>query len=443
LVLALIGLVCGGSVAGADGNWPQWRGADMSGVAADDPALPEKWSATENVAWKTPIAGLGWSSPIVWGDRVFVTAVTAEVAGEAPRKGMYLPTNATKTASGKHIWKVYCVDLATGKIRWERTAHEGPVPSTRHPKNSFASETPITDGERLYVVFGNVGIFAFTLDGKPLWSERMDPQNDEWGWGPGASPVLVGNQLVMVYDTDTRSSSIVGYDVRTGKVNWRTDRDEGHNWATPFVWKNNLRTEIVTAGEKRVRSYDTSGKLLWQFSGRMTDVSVPTPVAAHGMIYVSSGYIGNDHRPAYAVRPGASGDITVKFGDEASPYVAWYQPRIGSYNPSPIVYGDYYYTLIDAGFLTCHDARTGKEVYGRQRIEPGATFTASPIAYNGKLFLLSEDGNTYVVQAGPEYKLLGRNSLDEMALASPAVAGRTLIVRTLSHLYGLRKGAGG
>jgi outer membrane protein assembly factor BamB len=446
-LLALVALVCGGFVSstlsGAQDHWPQWRGADMSGVAADDPALPEKWTATENIVWKTPIAGLGWSSPIVWGDRVFVTAVTAEADGEAPKKGMYLPTNATKYASGTHRWKVYCVDLVTGKLRWERTVHEGPSPSTRHPKNSFASETPITDGERLYAVFGNVGIFTFALDGKPLWSARIDPQNDEWGWGPGASPALVGNQLVMVYDNDTRSSSIVAYDVRTGKVNWRSERDEGHNWATPFIWKNPLRTEIVTAGESRVRSYDTAGKLLWQFSGRMTDVSIPTPVAAHGMIYVSSGYIGNDHRPAYAVRPGASGDITVKFGDEPSPFVAWYQPRIGSYNPSPIVYGDYYYTLIDAGFLTAHDARTGKEVYGRQRIEAGATFTASPVAYNGKLFLLSEDGNTYVVQAGPEYKLLGKNPLDEMALASPAIAGKTLLIRTMSHLYAIRTSRSG
>jgi outer membrane protein assembly factor BamB len=147
-LLVLLALVFGvsNSASGGDGNWPQWRGADMSGVAADDPALPEKWSPTENVAWKTPIPGLGWSSPIVWGDRVFVTAVSAEVDGEAPRKGMYLPNNATKNASGKHVWKVYCVDLATGKIRWERTAHDGPAPSTRHPKNSFASETPITDG---------------------------------------------------------------------------------------------------------------------------------------------------------------------------------------------------------------------------------------------------------------------------------------------------------
>jgi outer membrane protein assembly factor BamB len=427
------------TVSGAEDNWPQWRGSDMSGVAADDPLLPERWSAAENVVWKAPIAGLGWSSPIVWGDRVFVTAVTAAVEGEAPKKGMYLPTDATKNAAGTHRWKVYCLDLVTGKVRWERTAHEGPVPSTRHPKNSYASETPITDGERLYVAFGNIGLFTFDLNGKLLWSERVDPQQDKWGWGPGASPTLVGNQLVMVFDNDARSS-IVSYDVRTGKVNWRTDRDEGHNWATPFVWKNPLRTEIVTAGQSKVRSYDTSGKLLWQFSGRMTDVTIPTPVAAHGMVYVSSGYIGNDHRPAYAVRPGASGDITVKFGEEPSPYVAWYHPRSGSYNPSPIVYGDYYYTLIDAGFLTCHDARTGKEVYGRQRIEPGATFTASPIAYNGKLFLLSEDGNTYVVQAGPEYKLLGKNALDEMTLASPAIAGKTLLIRTLSHVYAIKKG---
>jgi outer membrane protein assembly factor BamB len=230
---------------------------------------------------------------------------------------------------------------------------------------------------------------------------------------------------------------VAAFDVRTGRQNWRVDREEGHNWATPFVWRNRLRTEIVTAGQNRVRSYDVSGRLLWEFASRMTDVSIPTPVAAHDMVYVSSGYVANDHRPAYAVRPGGSGDLTVKFGEQSSPFIAWYQPRIASYNPSPLVYGDYYYTLLDGGFLTCHNAKTGEEVYGRQRIEPGATFTASPWAYNGKLFLLSEDGNTYVIAAGPAYRLLGKNVLDEMTLASPAIAGNRLFIRTSSNLYAI------
>jgi outer membrane protein assembly factor BamB len=444
LLTAGLALTNNSDVALADSDaWPQWRGPDMAGLAApEDPRLPDRWSATENVAWKTPISGQGWSSPIVWGNQVFITTVEAAQQGERPRKGLYLPATGTDRMPdpppGSHRWKVYALDLETGKILWERTAHEGAVNTPRHPKNSYASETPVTDGERLYVLFGNLGFFTYDLKGRLLWSQRIEPQLDQWGWGAGASPVLLDDQLITVFDNDVRSY-IVSLDSKTGKQNWRVERDEGHNWATPFVWRNPLRTEIVTAGQRRVRSYDRDGKLLWEFSGRLTDVSIPTPVAAHGMVYVSSGYLGNEHKPVYAIRPGASGDITVKFGEESSQFIAWYQPRAGSYNPSPIVYGDYYYTLLDGGFITCHDARTGTEVYGRQRIEPGATFTASPWAYQGKLFLLSEDGNTYVIQAGPEFKVLGKNTLDEMALASPAIAGGRLLIRTASNLYAFKR----
>ena len=441
LAIALAASIGHVSALAAD-HWTQWRGPAMTGVVDDDPALPERWSATENVAWKTAIPGLGWSSPVVWGNNVFVTTVVAREDGEKPRKGLYLPPTGTERmpdpSPGTHQWKVYCLDLQTGAIRWERIAHEGTVRSPRHPKNSYASETPVTDGERVYVLFGNLGLFTYDLQGQLLWSQRIEPQLDQWGWGAGASPTLLGDQLILVFDNDTRSY-IAALDTRTGKQNWRVDRDEGHNWTTPFVWRNQLRTEIVTTGQRQVRSYDPAGRLLWHFSSRMTDVTIPTPVSAHGMVYVSSGYVANDHRPVYAIRPGGSGDITVKFGEEPSPFIAWYQPRAGSYNPSPIVYGDYYYTLLDGGFITCHDAKTGAEVYGRQRIEAGATFTASPWAYNGKLFLLSEDGNTYVVQAGPQYKLLGKNIVDEMTLASPAVAGGRLLIRTASHLYAFRK----
>jgi outer membrane protein assembly factor BamB len=301
----------------AAGNWPQWRGPQMTGLPSEEGALPERWSATENVAWKTPIPGLGWSSPVVWGNDVFVTSVVSATEAEQPKKGLYLPPTGTTRMpdppKGSHQWKVYCLDLLTGRIRWERTAHEGSINTPRHPKNSFASETPVTDGERLYVLFGNLGLFTYDLKGQLLWQKRIEPRLDQWGWGPGASPTLVANQLIVVFDNDAESS-IVSYDTKTGNEHWRAGRDEGHNWATPFVWRNTVRTEIVTAGQRQVRSYDLTGRLLWQFAGRLTDVSIPTPVAAHGMVYISSGYVANDHRPVYAVKPGASGDITLKPG---------------------------------------------------------------------------------------------------------------------------------
>jgi outer membrane protein assembly factor BamB len=206
------------------------------------------------------------------------------------------------------------------------------------------------------------------------------------------------------------------------------------------VWENELRTEIVTAGMNKIRSYDMDGKVLWELRG-MTVNTVPTPFAAQGLVFVSSGYPGGSPRPVYAVRPGATGDITLKAGETSNQYVAWYQPALGTYNTSALVYGDLHYTLLDRGFLLCHDARTGTQVYGRQRITPDTSgFTASPWAYNGKVFLLSEDGDTFVIQAGPEFKVVGKNSLNEMTLATPAVVRGSVIVRTQSKLYRITKG---
>jgi outer membrane protein assembly factor BamB len=209
-------------------------------------------------------------------------------------------------------------------------------------------------------------------------------------------------------------------------------RDEASNWATPFVWDNGKRVEIITPGTRKVRSYDLNGKLLWEFSG-MSSIAIPTPFSKHGLLYVASGYIADRHRPVYAIRPGAAGDISLKQGESSNKYIAWHQPQGGPYNPSPIVYGDYYYTLYDRGFFTCHDAKSGKEIYPKARIDQSVNaFTSSPWAYNGKVFCLSEDGDTYVIQAGPEFKVLGKNSLDEMCMASPAIARGSLIPRRSS-----------
>ena len=415
------------SRAAASDNWPQFRGPAGTAVVDDDPALPETWSTTENVAWRTEIPGRGWSSPIVWGNRIFVTSVVAEEDYEGPRPGLYLPETGNEAPPdpppGTHHWMVFCVDLDTGRLIWRRTAHSGVVASTIHPKNSFASATPVTDGERVYALFGNLGLFAYDRDGNLIWSRPVEHHMDQWGWGAGSSPTLLDDQVLVMHDND-EESYLASFDTATGEQNWRVERDEVSAWSTPFIWRNRLRTEIVTVAKTRVRSYDASGNLLWWFSGRMTNVTVPTPVPGDGILYVSSGYVGNDHRPVYAVLPGAEGDITLGPNQRANEYIRWYQPRIGSYNPSPLLY---------------RDARTGRAVYDRVRIERGATFTSSPWAYNGKIFALSEEGDTYVIAAGPDFAVLGKNVLGEMTLASPAVVDGTLLLRTASHLYAIRR----
>ncbi|HZN12373.1 MAG TPA: serine/threonine protein kinase, partial [Blastocatellia bacterium] len=210
------------------------------------------------------------------------------------------------------------------------------------------------------------------------------------------------------------------------------------NWATPYVWESGRRTEVITPGTKKVRAYDPDGKLLWELGG-MSSIVIPTPFSKFGLLYLASGYVGDQRRPVFAVRPGAAGDITLREGERENQFIAWSQPQAGPYNPSPLVYGEHYYTLLDRGFLTAHDARTGKEIYGKQRIDPAAgAFTASPWAYQGKIFCLSEDGDTFVIQAGPEYKLLSKNSLDEMCMATPAISRDSLIIRTASKLYRIK-----
>jgi outer membrane protein assembly factor BamB len=428
-------------------NWPQFRGS-RSGVAADDPRLPDTWTTTQNVAWRIDIPGRSWSSPIVWGDHVFVVSAVNAKTPVQPLNPVitYLARSLGGTMSGadiatstdEHRWVLYDIDARTGAIRWERQIRSAIPPQPVHQKNSYASETPVTDGERVYVYLGYAGVFAFDMAGTPVWSKPMDAPKMRTGWGTAASPALHDGRLYIVNDNE-QHSYIAAFDARTGAQVWRTDREgEGSNWSTPFVWHNDQRTEIVTTGTKKVRSYDTSGRLLWELAG-MTSIHAVTPVASHGLLFVSSGYFPDNPRPTYAIRPGASGDISVKPG-ETSTFVAWSHPTLASAYPSPLVVGDQYYTLMDRGFLTSNDPKTGKEIYGRQRIAPDSgTFTASPWAYNGKIFAVSEDGDTFVIQAGPDFKLLGRNALDEMTLASPAVADGSVFIRTATKLYRITK----
>jgi len=435
LIRAVVVLACSAQVpvvaGGAD--WPQFRGRD-AGVAADNPRLPATWDTTRNVVWTTEIPGVGWSSPIVSGDHVFITAVVTDDAEPKAKPGLYNGGVVTATSTMEHRWVVYDVALATGKIRWQREVRRALPTLPRHQKNSYASETPITDGTRVYAFFAGVGLFALNFEGQVLWAKEFADVKFRNGWGSGASPVLHKGRLYLVCDND-EESFVAAFDAETGRELWRIDRNEKTNWSTPFVWEHGQRTELVTAGSGKVRSYDLQGTLLWEFAG-MSGITIPTPFARHGLLFISSGYVGDEKRPTYAIKPGASGDISLAPGVTANAYVAWSDPTIAPYNPTPLVYGDYLYTLLDRGFFTAHDARTGKEIYGRQRITADASgFTSSPWAYNGKIFVLSEDGDTYVLQPGSEFKVLGKNPLGEMALATPAVSDDSLIIRTASKLY--------
>ena len=446
----------------AQEHWPTFRGG-RAGVAPDNPALPVRWSSASNSAWKAEVPGFAWSSPIVWGDYVFVTSVISDEprpTADTDPKMVAAPHTGGETNQKPlptpYRWVLYAFDFETGRLRWERELRRGTPVGPKHSKNTYASETPVTDGERVYVFHGSAGLFAVDFTGRIVWSREVTlpeappaatltrERTGETlaasyfvGLGQAASPVLHRDRLFIAADHETRQWFFAAFNTRTGEELWRVTETKpiaAYGWSSPFVWESGSRTEIIIAGNNNLRSYDTNGKLVWQLKG-MSLNTTPTPFSAHGLLYVSSGYAGDKFRPVYAIRPGAHGDISLKEGQTSNDYVVWSHPSAAGYMPSALVYGDYYYTLYSQGFLTCHDARTGKVVYGRQRIAVDAgAFTASPWAYNGMIFAASEDGDVFVVRAGPKFDLVGKNTVGEMILASPAIARDSLIIRTVSSI---------
>ncbi|HEX5446755.1 MAG TPA: PQQ-binding-like beta-propeller repeat protein [Pirellulales bacterium] len=421
-------------------RWPQFRGPGARGVG-EGTNLPDRWSARKNVAWKRDIPGRGWSSPVVWGSHVFLTTVVNTGESEEPTKGLYFGGERLIPPTSLHQWRVYCLDLDTGEIRWVRQVHEGLPATAIHIKNSFASETPVTDGERIYCYFGNLGIVALDFDGEEVWKVELPPQATRFGWGMAASPVLYRDRIYLVNDNE-QDSYLLALDAKTGNEVYRVARDEKSNWATPFVWESSQRTEIVTPGTGLVRSYDLDGKLLWSMKG-MSSITIATPYQYDGMLILSSGYVSDRFRPIYAIRPGAEGDISLMEGETSNDFIAWRQPTAAPYNPTTLVYDDRMYVLYDRGLIACYDPRNGKEIFGMQRLPNGGAFTSSPWAYDGKVFCLNEDGVTFVLKAGDRFKLLHTNTLtdDDMGMATPAVVGDKLLIRTSARLYCVRKAA--
>ena len=449
--------------AAGPADWPQFRGHAATGIA-DGSELPERWSTKENVAWSVEIPGRGWSSPIIWQKRIFVTSAVSPGDYKEPSKGIFgndyaaeltkqglPPAEVNKRVVARDIeltsetgdisYMVYALDAATGKVAWKQEAHRGKPFGGRHRKNTYASETPVTDGERVYASFGgNVGVFAYTLDGKFLWKHAWAPQPIYLDFGTASSPVVHGGRLYQLHDNDGESF-LAALDAKTGKELWTVKRTDTASWlksgwATPFVWEHAGRTEIVTIGRGFVISYDTEGRELWRLKG-MTQAT-PSPVAADGLLYVGSGSQGESNRPMFAIRPGASGDISLAADQTSSATVTWFQPRLSGYTPSPLLYRGRVYVVNDNGILQVADAKTGAEIYKARVGGGGHTFSSSPVASRGRVYVTSEDGDTFVLEAGDQYKELAKNSLNEMSLATPAADADSLYVRTQTKLYRLK-----
>ena len=453
-------------------QWPRFRGPGSNPIS-DNPNLPVSWSKTENVEWVADVAGVGWSSPVVWGNRVFITAATGDKPMKPPSLGVdfsneYLAELRKQGLSSEQINKklyerdrempheivislmLYCYDLETGKKKWERRLYHGRPAGGRHSKNSYASETPTTDGRRVYVYSADYGLFAYDFEGKQSWATPLKSHATTRDWGTGASPALHKDRLFVLNDNEEQSF-VSAFDTATGKELWRTPRTvqpaRKMGWSTPFVWENRLRTELVTLGPGVAISYSLDGRELWRLN-RMGGVAVQSPFASNDLLYVTSGSGADDNKPIVAVRPGGSGDITPPGEETHNDHVAWYDRMAGgTYLPTPVLYQNALYVLNDKGILSRRHAETGERSY-QSRVAPGASaFTASPWAYNGHVFALSEEGDTYVIEAASEYRLVRKNSLDDFSMATPAIVGDRLLIRTQHRLYSIRnrdgRGAGG
>ncbi len=442
-------------------HWPQFRGPGASSVADATP-LPLTWSATENLVWTVDIPGRGWSSPIVVGDRVVVTTAVNRGNFKAPSTGIYgndylaelKKQGLSEAEAGQRViardielaaevdevsYRVLTFSAATGKLLWEREAHRGKPPGGRHRKNTYASETPATDGERLYVSFGgNVGVFCFSLDGEPLWQRTWQPQSIYLDFGTAASPVVHRGRVYVLRDTEG-DSFLTALDARTGEIVWTASRTDfpsrmKSGWATPFIWETPARTEIVAIGKGLVISYGLDGRELWRLKG-MTQAT-PSPTAGAGLLFVGSGSQGENNRPLYAIKPGASGDISPAEGETTGPFIAWFQPRGTPYTGSPLFYRDRLFSVNDNGVMQVFAAATGEEIYRARVGGPGNTFSSSPLASDGRIYALNENGTTLVFSAtGDDYRELAKNPLGEISLASPAAAHGTLFIRTQTKLH--------
>ncbi len=396
-------------------NWPQFRGAEAAGDGGGRAIDIKK------VDWKTPLPGLAHSSPIIWNGRVYVTTAISSKPNAGFKRGLYGDGDASDDTS-VHQWKLIAVDLKSGKILWDRVAYEGAPKEKRHIKSTYNSSTPATNGKIIVTYFGSQGVFAFDMEGKPLWKRDLGRMNvgaydlPEYEWGTASSPIIY-KDLVIVQCDQQKDSFLIAMQASTGEVVWRTPREELPSWGTPAVH----RGELVTNGSNFVRGYDPmTGKELWRVGGS-SKITAPTPIFSDGVLIVASGR--RPEAPIFAIGPQGK--------------VLWQKQQRGPYMPTPVISKGLLYVLGNNGVFDCYDLKSGEEIY-RQRIpNPGSGFSASPVIAGGTIYLSSEDGDILQVKAGRQFELVGTKQLGEPAMATPAISGMHMVVRSEHHLWSL------
>lgn len=421
-------------------SWPQFRGRGASGVGYGRP-VPVQWNAADgtNVAWKVEIPGLAHSSPIVWGERLFLTTSVREGGDPEARIG---PPTATVAEEARHVWRLYCLHRASGEILWQRDVSSGVPRTGRHPFNSFASATPATDGRHVAAVLGSEGLLVYDFDGNLLWKQdlgvlALGPVYDpDYHWGSASSPILWRDQVIVQVDRQ-QGSYLAAFALADGKPRWKTARDEPPSWGTPTITGPEDKPELITNGTNRVRAYDpATGRELWSFKTGNSLITASTPIAGVDLVFVANGF--RPLKPIYALRPGGTGESELAPGETANARVAWSLKSGGPYYGTPLLYGELLYVLTDVGGLTAYYSKSGEQVY-RVRVGNNERFTASPVAADGKLFLVSEDGDVYVVRAGLEYELLATHPLADPCMATPAIVDGTIYLRSRHYLFAIRQ----
>lgn len=431
-----------GISSSASAQWPQWRGPGGNGISPEK-GLPTEWAPATaekpavNIKWKTEIPGRGHSSPIVAGNLVFVTTAikgeevpgrTAPVHLDFQKQPGYLHPDAVDVEF-KHTLKVYAIDARTGKVAWERTAYDGVMFDDRHRKNTYASPTMAADGERAYAFFESLGLYAYDFKGKLAWKKDLGTIIKA-GLGPGTSPIIYSDLLILQCDQEMGDGSfIIALNRRTGEEVWRVSRSNRRSWATPLIVKTGGRDELIASGAEAVIAYDPgSGKELWRANGTQSH-PIPSPVSTRGLVFLTA---GSQAKVVMAMKPGGSGDLK-----DSKDLLMWRYNKGAAYVPSPIAIGDYLYLLSDAGLMTCIDAVTGERKYEGGRVPVPATFFASPVAFDDKILLTSEDGDSFIVKAGPVHEVLRTNSVGEPVYTSPAIANGTIYIRGEKHLFAI------
>jgi outer membrane protein assembly factor BamB len=416
----------------ADDDWARWRGPNENGMARGD--APTQWGDAKNVAWRTPIPGRGFSSPVIWGDRIFVT--TAVPTGTPAAAAEAAPQQRSRAGGGtgagiEHKFVVLCLNRTTGKVLWERVATVATPHEGHHNRyGSFASNSPITDGKHVYAFFGSRGLYSYTLDGKLVWKKEFPALRIRNAFGEGSAPTLDGDTLYVAQDSEG-DSFLLALDRNTGKEIWRVPRAEESSWSQPLMLTHNGRKQLVISATNKIRAYDpATGKVVWECGGLGSNV-IPAPVAAGGVVYAMSGHRDPN---ALAIRLGREGDLT---GTDA---VVWTNNKGNSYTGSPVLHDNKLYFVSDNGLLSCLNFLTGEPYYRQQRLPQPYNFKASPVGANGKLYLSTESGDVVVVKMGETYEVLATNTLkDQSFIATPAIAGGSLYLRSQEALYCIRQ----